>query len=206
MRKEAILLAACTLVAGCSNYHKVESDYSFGPEPKEGLVVFSMVEENHAFGITLGRPPSTVSYRKTGERDVGQLLLSNMFKKDDFSDPPGSLYMFPLEPGEYEFTTWECHYGAYRSSARIKLPRFKINAGEIVYLGEIHLVIPPDGKVVRYKVTDKSKRDLTIFGERMVHFSASDVHNLLARPAAQTKESTSAELPAAEPSPANRDE
>lgn len=180
MRMKCILIVAMGVLSGCSNLGNVKPDFKFGPDPEVGLVVLSTVEDNRCEVLLLARS-STFNYCKISDKDqpVRDIIVNNPFIKTDFSDPPGSLKILSLEEGEYAFTSWVCSYGNWRIRAPIMHPRFTVKAGEIIYLGEIHFFIPPDGKSVTTTISDKSGRDLSLFSKKMLNFSESDVRNLL---------------------------
>ena len=191
MRIKCILIVAVSILPGCSNIGNVKPDFNFGPNPKVGLVVLSTVEDNRCTGLPLERS-STFYYSRISDADepVWDIIVSNPFIKTDFSDPPGSLKVLSLEEGEYAFTIWVCNYGNRRITTPIMRPRFRVKSGEIIYLGEIHFLVPPDGKSVTTTISDKSERDLALFSKKMLNFSESDVRNLLKESISEQNEST----------------
>jgi len=191
MRIQCILIVAVSILPGCSILGNIKPDFKFGPNPKVGLVVLSTVEDNRCEGFPLGRS-STFYYSRISDNDkhVRDIIVNNPFIKTDFSDPPGSLKVLSLEEGEYAFTRWVCHYGNWRISAPIMRPGFRVKAGEIIYLGEIHFFVPPDGKSVTTTISDKSERDLALFSTKMLNFSESDVRNLQKESVGEQDDST----------------
>jgi len=136
-------------MSGCASNNLVSYDYS-NPNPKKGLVVFSLVERGF-LNTTLGNDVK-VHYRKVGSDDMGIVpdllfdgpIMNNIKGDVDHfeGEELGKVYIMELEPGNYEFTNWRVVTGnqyvtlSYENPTEVSY-RFKVAPGDVKYIGEL---------------------------------------------------------------------
>lgn len=83
----------------------------------------------------------------------------------------GRLAAVELPPGQYEFGRWVmtvANRAAYTSNSRIG-SRFAVKAGEVVYVGNIHIDVQSSASAslpFRVEVNDERKRDLPLLAKK----------------------------------------
>jgi hypothetical protein len=137
-------------------------------------------------------------YRKKGSSDELRLdafgMAGLLMKPNDFAGRDtrkGRLLALPLEPGEYELFNWTLYvtrlggYG-YLSPKTLPPPHpFAIRAGEITYLGGLHIDLILGKNLFGISmvfggnpdIADQSTRDLLLLKEKYPNLSALPIRN-----------------------------
>ncbi|MBZ4416107.1 hypothetical protein [Myxococcus sp. RHSTA-1-4] len=163
------ICAACG--AGRNNTRDVAGDYSLSERPGSGLIVVSTrLTTDCEQGET---PPVAFHYEDDSyaHKRTGVIPVNDPFRKHDLQEPPGYL------------SIREVHAGAHRIdqlpplATQLYAP-FEVEAGKVVYLGELHVRVSncgsPPAKVA-VQVTDQWERDGELFHQRMKNLRSEDV-------------------------------
>jgi hypothetical protein len=168
------VLCALTL-QGCAT---VPRGYEFKPGKDEGMVVLSTRSADHCGGSMVS---ATFNYEGLVGSDIkrGLFLFANVLPKPDFVDPPGYFHARLLQAGEYRLTTFQRTSTAGTIQSDDWDVRFRVQPGEVVYLGE--LVATFEGcRHVAIAVNDERQRDGALFDRKMSRLRASSFeHQLL---------------------------
>ena len=164
------LLIVTLLMISCAPKVKTLSkDYKVAGS-KSGVAVISLTQNNNysIFHTYISGPNY---HGQLSSRIRGSYLP--LFEDEEFPWPTGQLdaqYMgrvlaIELEPGEYKIRKWEVRFGKYSGIDPIKYPKvlkLKINAGEVYYLGNIHMNVSHSNEVLPV-IKDNYERDVAIF-------------------------------------------
>ena len=143
------LFILIVLLNACASHGVVKYDFS-SPNPKKGLVFFSVVERGF-LNSSLGNDVK-VQYRKLGSEKIAKIpnslfggpIMNNLigdvthFEGDEL----GKVYLMELEPGDYEFINWSIvtgnQYATYSyQNPRLVSYRFRVESGNVKYIGSL---------------------------------------------------------------------
>ena len=145
MRIYSFLSVICLsgLLAGCASVGSTLSPGE-GPQPSQGCVVASITTEKE-YGVG----DAWFFIRTAGDEKFHRMDARGMLRPAETRVShglrEGHLSVVSLEPGEYELYQWTLYlsvfgaYGYLNSDEDVKPFRFTVRAGEITYLGNLHL-------------------------------------------------------------------
>ena len=178
-RVTAIVAASAllvSLVSGCRTTN-IAGDYSLDPTKNTGVAVVSLTMSGLPSGFNM-----FINYRGVDVDHKSSVPVSDLFASADWrcpflgtateAEPCGRLAVIELQPGEYEFHSWQGGAGGapggFTTSVRsIKefSKRFRVLKGKAVYLGNIHFSVEQPRFLVgqgtyTMKISDLRDRDL----------------------------------------------
>ena len=160
--------AACFL-AGCIT--AVGPDFQLKDDASTGVIAVSVTASG-----TIPRGLA-FQFRPAGDtsRSRGVLVFSTKDVVDwpipdsgrtPVDQPPGRLAILEIAPGEYEFFRWSGFSGAMRVESGTPFSkRFEVRAGEVVYLGNLHLITRDKKWVV--SSSDRHDRDFPLLAKKL---------------------------------------
>lgn len=181
MVRAAHILAAALVVllaAGCRTVN-IASDYAIDPGKNSGVVVVSLTRSGLPSGLNM-----FVNYRGVDVDHRSAVPISDLFASADWrcpffgtsteAEPCGRLAVIELQPGEYEFYSWEGGSSSGPGGMTMNVrsgpfsKRFRVLPGKAVYLGNLHFavqgpVVPFGGSRYMMKISDLRERDLGLF-------------------------------------------
>ncbi len=145
MRLSRLPVFAVLLVAllGCAG-PQADGLTDIGQVRDRGIVVLSITHDEDT-----GSRASTMFYVDPSSAvGIGdeRILRSQATPDDVRSATPraerGSVYVMSMNPGKHQIVRWQTTSGPFRLLPRAQLPplRFEVAAGEVVYLGNLHMV------------------------------------------------------------------
>jgi len=182
-------LATMTTVTACLTVN-VPSTFVLRGNTSDGLAVVSLSSEG------LGVHDALIwKYRQLNGTDRGRLETKGFTGSLDWESPPGRLAYFALPPGQYEFyestvslyspggmtwtmgsggiatnsNPWNAGFNQSSVSNTTVDPfsvKFTIRAGELTYIGNLHLYWRPHAKRAFVVVRDQSARDLSLLSQK----------------------------------------
>lgn len=186
MRMRRLFLGAlATLVMGvgltsCASMdNRMSPARLIGQDPTKGYVVISggaserCIQAATALYFSL----QTAGYNKN------VLVLANVdaaVVKSDYADHQGSLSVFGLAPGQYQF--YPVTLNPYHEAVRVPRFTFTVAAGETVYLGEFFMAASCSFSNV-FGMIDQRQRDIALLREMNPIFQTTTVTTRLATPA-----------------------
>lgn len=171
--KKSIILLAHIVLIGCATSN-VSNKTDFNENSNSGLVIGSFTQDKSGSAYTRYHMQSENKSSKpkvlhSREQNLAGLMPG--FVKSEFDGTDGRLFSINLAPGTYKFTNWDVNIGTnnyYPVQAPDAL-KFKVNAGEIVYLGNIHMHFPGDGMYP--VINNESARDIALFKQKYPNFT-----------------------------------
>jgi len=172
MKRSLAAVILVFLLAGCSR--SVKPDFELKPDSTTGVVIVSMTASGRIPGELLFylRPMGNVISLQPRAMQVfgptkDQIDWPILKSGNPPNQPPGRLAILELSPGQYEFYRWSGGVGGnmIAQSRPFSYP-FEVRAGEVVYLGTLHLNRPDDQK---YTMTtgDRRERDFALLQKRL---------------------------------------
>jgi hypothetical protein len=162
MRRLLLAALLAFLLAGC--IRTVGPDYEFTPDSSRSVIIVSLTAS--------GRIPGELLFyiRPVGDKLSLQGRSIQVFgptlgivdwpilKGGNPPDqPPGRLAVLEIAPGDYEFFRWSGVVGGFVNQNAVPFSkRFEVRAGEVVYLGNLHLARRGDQQ---WSVTTADRRD-----------------------------------------------
>ena len=148
-----------------------------GTAPKnlgqEGIVILSVTQSPG------GRATGFCDIKESWRERRLTPYIGEIFGKQDFSNPPGALWVLELNPGTHRISRWGVMYnsgageGTFQARNCPPIP-FDVHAGEILYLGNLHMETSMARNVFGLKALgrgyptfrDEKSRDLARFREK----------------------------------------
>jgi len=177
-----LLLSLAIVLGGCATMPspiKPTDDI----DPSTGFLLASMTTERNHHVMD-----SWFFYRRKGTDEANRIdafgLAGLLIKPNDFgteSTSIGRLIALPLEPGEYELFTWNLYVIRYGGGYAYLAPKtqppphnFIINAGEITYLGGLHIDPIMGANIIGFPlaiggnpdIQNQSERDFLLLEEK----------------------------------------
>jgi hypothetical protein len=168
-----------SILSACAT--NVGGGYSLDPGRSTGLAVVSLTASGlpTRFNLFVNLRGMDTAYKRS-------IPVTDFFTTVDWrcprvgtateAEPCGRLAVIELRQGEYEFYAWEGGTGApgVRGTVRSKeefSKRFRVLAGQAVYIGNIHFAITPpqfltDQGTGTMKISDLRVRDLPLLHEK----------------------------------------
>jgi hypothetical protein len=111
-----------------------------------------------------GLPARLRVLKPKGNRNPGYMPINHFAYESDFLDHHGFVLAFALPPGPYDFT----HQVISSWLAVVERPiaSFTVQAGKIVYLGQLFMTRSCDPSGIEYAVRDAKPRDLAVAFEQ----------------------------------------
>lgn len=159
--RQPLLLLIALMVSSCAST-SVPSDFRFGPQSAQGLIVGSITYDS-AIGLYGVNATSRDGGSSFGARvgysqwpPLGPLV-------DDALKMKGGTFAVAVVPGQYTLQRWSIQQGmmVYAADKPIGLV-FKAEAGKVTYLGNFHF--DTNGDVA---LSDQAVRDLPILHSRI---------------------------------------
>ncbi len=142
----------CGALVSCSvGVQNANPDYALDENGKRGLVAFSLSYSGDNF---------TLRYWSLDDDDSrGEIVARAKDVPLDWSDPPTRLVFFELPAGKYEFYEGiDINGPMSERTAPFSIP-FEIEAGKVLYLGNIHYDRTLRAAKHKTIITDRSPRD-----------------------------------------------
>lgn len=172
------------LILGACAATQIPPDYKPEAAPQNGVAVFSVSHDlaGGGFNTAIVYLNDGVLSGKSGAMyQSGEQNLMGIPKDSEFANAYGHLYVVSLATGDYEFTGWQISNGSglrIFPSKDTHTQRFRVNAGEVLYLGNFHgnlvrgknifgMTITGDGVM---SVGDEQARDLELLFRRHPDF------------------------------------
>lgn len=182
MLKRYVLLMGCLLLTACASFRPPLDNGRLSPAPGQGLVIIALTAQSFS------DETADLALYISGASGTS---LSQMRLATDFIRAPGSthnstgrLLVLPLTAGQYEITratgSWRrdssnAFFMREFISVNIQQP-FHIAAGEVVYLGQVHVNMNFRPDVVFSQNTERDFFDL------QARSGVTDVSNIVIRP------------------------
>lgn len=182
------LLALSLMLTGCliPTVKNVTKEFKLEGS-KNGVAFISLTQDNnysifHTY-IYKNQSGNLEYYGDLESRVRGAFLP--LFEDEEFPWPKteqpnaymGRVLALDLEPGEYVIRKWEVKFGQNLSINPVKFPKklkFIVNAGEVYYLGNIHMRVSESNEV-RPVIQDSYERDLAVFRKKYPNLSSDKV-------------------------------
>jgi hypothetical protein len=149
----------------------IPSTYELDPSRDVGVIVLSTSFSDNC-GSVVQSSISVELLAVDARPPAGDFLLWNPLVLQDFTDPPGYLFIWELNAGRYKLggLSKDVGGGGYESDNTLGL-KFTVTRGQVHYLGELHVNLRScDGFGVG--VYDAQERDSRVFDERMENLSS----------------------------------
>lgn len=180
-RFRSALIALVLATTGCaSKWDSITSSRRLNPDQGHVLVALSYTGEVALQQLFLQyRPRGTPNnqliilepFKLAEKPDTGVLL------RDKATGMMGELKLLTMPAGEYEFAEWTVIlftnlYGNTRVTRTLKPVQpptpiaFSVTAGQINYIGNLHIEISPSGTQYLWRTSDEQGRDLELFRQR----------------------------------------
>jgi hypothetical protein len=171
MKRLAVTLALALVASGCATKN-INSSYTIGAKPAEGIVAGSISYHGSFSGYSVDY--TNVSTGKSGWIQIGQgAVLIPILPKSDFDeeDTTGQVFAISLPAGNYVASRWNVSSGQAHFGSRTPFSiNFKVEPGKMVYLGSFqftetsHFLGVVTGARLAYK--DEANRDLPMLHKR----------------------------------------
>jgi hypothetical protein len=194
------LLLSFSLLVGCQTATEVKAQGARRSDPSRALLLFSVTQDMGPvgpFGNRQGGHVETVFTLRqiaTGEetrfssQPIGPIAPESL---SAFQDVIGRYYVKEMEPGRYEFVTWELvmpgPFGARVWSPKVTpVPlSLELSAREVVYVGNLHCrlifretAMAPELQSCVPQILDASDRDLKVIRKTYSHLDEVSVRLL----------------------------
>ncbi|MFW2372481.1 MAG: hypothetical protein ACN4GM_05115 [Gammaproteobacteria bacterium] len=182
--KTSIIFVGYMILTGCATSN-INKEFDFIENSQTGVVIGSLTQDVSGSAYARYYMQSVTDSSKPITLHSRQQNLSGLmpgFVKSEFIGMDGRLFTIELVEGEYKFTHWDVNSGS-TNYFPVKLPtslKFEVTAGEIVYLGNIHMRLIDDG-MLPY-ISNKSERDIALFKQKYPKLTD---HTIQIRPLAQ---------------------
>lgn len=185
-----VIAALALVLSGCAA-KSVSKDFTFDATKNEGIVVVAVSHE-----LSGGRAGRGLFYINGGQMETNGHMLASLVEVvpgiaggSDFQESYGKLFVLSLPAGKHAFTSWQFTNGGgvgITPRAGLKPLEFQVVAGEIKYLGNLHLNLQM-GKVLGMgivndgypEVRDQRTLDLALFDAKYPQFKGKVAMDLL---------------------------
>lgn len=136
MKPYIIVFSILIAVSGCGTVQtKIDNSYILNKDSGEGLVVTGIKHGGMVAEYSVYYKNTETDFVSKFKAGKGQVLIP-LPLKSDYPNDMGELNVAKVPAGEYEITHWgvHCGYFIFGSPERIGT-KFKVDPGEIVYLG-----------------------------------------------------------------------
>jgi hypothetical protein len=178
--RKAFLAGLASLICGCAT--QAPKEINLDAHPGEGIIVFAVSHDASGGHVsTLWVQLDRVSGKSLTNSYPSVESKGTIRLASDFDDDHGRLAVVNLPAGRHELSTWRFSNGTglYISPEKDPPPlQFEVNAGAVVYLGDIHGVVGVGRNLLGIKsagdvepeVRDRHERDIAVFESKYPQF------------------------------------
>src|SRR5206468_10334175 len=166
----ALICVAVCLLAGC--VRTVTADFELKSDSSTGVIVVSVTASGRIPGalIFYVRPIGDLAKLQTHSISVldNRQLIDWPVPKSGAPvvQPPGRLAVLDMAPGQYEFYRWSGRVGGSLVESNVFSRRFEVRAGEVAYLGNLHLTTGND-RNWNMSTADRRDRDFRLLATKL---------------------------------------
>ncbi len=188
----AVLVTLCVVGCAPGRLEPLANDFSPGANADEGYILASVTSNGGRSAKFYIRHVLDGVVRPLESRGTGLFELASDFADEQDSgrnsSQRGRLMLVAVPAGQYELINWALllirreHDRKRLTPAQLPAIPFSVRAGEVVYLGNLHVAVTYGGDpgsvpgplapivTARARVTDRSARDVALMAERYPNF------------------------------------